>query len=181
MICPSQVSPSKDFFKQIDNMLQTALQFTSEHITDCLSREIRELGQRTADLETCTDNMELSYREHVEAIESLQEEKKMLLCHLEDSNNRLCCSNLRVWGMPEMITGLQSTTTALFQELMPLLPIERLEMDRVHRALSRQQPDGPPRDVIIKFQFYRTKDQLLSAAHNKESLNFQGHNYQIFL
>lgn len=70
--------------------------------------------------------------------------------------------------------------TALFQELQRAIPIDRLEMDRVHRALTPNKSDGPPHNIIAKFNFYRTKEQLLSAARNKETINFQGHNYQLF-
>lgn len=47
--------------------------------------------------------------------------------------------------------GLQFTVTALFQELMPSIPLEHLEFNRVHSALIRHQPDGPPHDLIMTF------------------------------
>lgn len=53
-------------------------------------------------------------------------------------------------------------------------------MDRAHRALTRRSKDGPPRDVIVKFHYYNTKEKILAAAREKEPLSFQGHDYQIF-
>ena len=53
-------------------------------------------------------------------------------------------------------------------------------MYRVHRALTPKKADGPPRDIIAKFNFYRTKEQILEAAREKSNLSFQSHNYQIF-
>ena len=47
-LSPSGMSQS-DFFSYMESMLQKALKATSD-ITNRLSREIRELGQRTADL-----------------------------------------------------------------------------------------------------------------------------------
>lgn len=103
----------------------------------------------------------------------------MLLSRLEDAENRSRRSNLRLRGIPETIDDLQFFTTALFQELAPSIPIEHLEFNRIHRALTRRQTDGPPRDIIIKLHFFRTKEQLLAAAHNN-SLQFQSHTYQLF-
>lgn len=51
---------------------------------------------------------------------------------------------------------------------------------RVHRALAPKGQDGPPRDIVAKFHFYRSKELLLNAARHKEVLHFQGHNYQLF-
>lgn len=61
----------------------------------------------------------------------------------------------------------------LFQELQPAIPVERIEMDRVHRALSPHKADGPPRNIIAKFHYYRTKEQLLAAARGKDTDPFK--------
>lgn len=74
----------------------------------------------------------------------------------------------------------QANITALFQELLPGTPIDRFEMDRVHRALAPRKINGPPRDIIAKLHFYRTKEQILTAARGRESLSFQGNTYQLF-
>lgn len=113
-------------------------------------------------------------------IKCLKEENLTLQNKLEDYENHARRSNLHIRGIPETITDLNSTITALFQELIPGIPLERLEMDRVHRALMPKKTDGHPRDIIAKFHFYRTKEQLLTAAREKEALTFQGHNYQLF-
>lgn len=39
---------------------------------------------------------------------------------------------------------------------------------------------APPRDVIIKFHFYRTKEWLLQAARDHQDLSFQGNPLQLF-
>lgn len=153
----------------METMLHKALKTTSDQITNNLTREIREIGQRTADLETRVDDMELTLQEQAHEHIALREENAMLLSRLEDAENRSRRSNLRLRGIPEAIDDLQSFTTALFQELEPSIPIERLEFDRIHRALTRRQADGPPRD-IVKLHFFRTKEQLLTAARNKNSL-----------
>lgn len=61
-----------------------------------------------------------------------------------------------------------------------LMDLERLEFDRIHRALTHCQAEGPPRDIIVKLHFFRTKEQILSAARHEDRLLFQGHTYQLF-
>lgn len=182
---PSQNSPhelvaSPVPLKQFERMLQRALKQTSEHITSSLTKEIREIGARTAALEIRVDEVEISAQNNMSEIENLKEENVILQSKLEDFENRDRRSNLRIRGIPESVIDLHSTMTALFQELQPALPIDRLEMDRVHRALMPRKTDGPPRDIIAKFHYYRTKEQLLAAARAKGNLTFQGHDYQLF-
>lgn len=75
---------------------------------------------------------------------------------------------------------LQGTATAFFQELAPEIPVDRLEFDRIHRSLAPKPTDGPPRDVIIKFHYYHTKEKLLQAAREQQTLSFQGNSLQLF-
>lgn len=116
-------------------MLTRALKQTSDHITDRLSHGIRELGQRITDLEQRTDELDV-------LIQALREENLTLQSHLKDFENRDRRSNLRIRGIPEVITDVQSTVTALFQKLAPSIPIKCLEMDRVHGALAPRQSDN---------------------------------------
>lgn len=106
-------------------------------------------------------------------MEALHEENSTLQIRLENFENRARRSNLHVRGIPETAVDLQSTITALFQELVPSMPIERMDMDRIHRSLPPCPEDGPPRDIVIKLHYFFIKEQLMAAFHNKESLTFQ--------
>lgn len=117
---------------------------------------------------------------HKQDLSDLKKELALALMRLEDFENRSHRGNLRLRGIPETVMDLTSTATALFQELVPAIPIDRLEFDRIHRTLGLKRQDGPPRDIIIKFTYYRTKETLLMAARNKSELCFQGHRYQLF-
>lgn len=66
------------------------------------------------------------------------------------------------------------------QELAPDIPVERLEFYHIHRSLSPKPSDDPPRDVIIKFHYYRTKEKLLQVARDQQNLSFQGNSLQLF-
>lgn len=90
-------------------------------------------------------------------------------------------SNLWIRGNSEAIKDLPSFTTALFHELSLSIPIDLLEFDRIHQALTRCQPDGPPHDIMVKLHFYCTKEQLLADACSSDMLQFQGNTYPNFL
>lgn len=130
--------------KQFEKMLNKALKKTSEQITTNLTKEIRELGQRTASLELKMEEIESTNQEFIAEIDLLKEENITLQNRLEDYENRARRSNLRFRGIPESVIDLQATITAICQELQPGIPLERLEMDRVHRALMPKKVDGPP-------------------------------------
>lgn len=171
---------NSDILSQFERVLQKALQNTSDTITEKLTREIREVGRRTSILEHKMEDINDITNTHTDELEALKEENFTLHTRLEDFENRARRSNLRLRGIPETIIDLQSTITALFQELAPSIPIERLEMDRIHRTLAPKKEDGPPRDIVIKLHYFRTKEQLMEAARNKDTLTFQGHRYQVF-
>lgn len=126
------------------------------------------------------EEIENTSQEYMSEIDSLKEENFTLQNKFEDYENRARRSNLRIRGIPESVLDLQSSITALCQELLPGIPLEHLEMDRVHRALLPKKTEGPPRDIIAKFHYYKTKEQLLISAREKSNLVFQGHNYQLF-
>lgn len=153
---------------QIEKMLQKALKLTSDHITEKLTKEIK------------IEDMETNIMTHENELDSFKNENLLLQTRLEDFKNRARRSNIRIRGIPESIIDLPSTITALFQDLTPSISIERLEIDRIHRALAPRKSEGPPRDIIVKFHFFRTKEQIIVAARSKETLIFQGHPYQIF-
>lgn len=51
-------------------MLQKALKQTSEHITSSFTKEIREIGVRTAALEIRVDELEISAQNNMSEIEN---------------------------------------------------------------------------------------------------------------
>ena len=166
--------------KQFERMLHKALKITSDQITASLTKEIREIGNRTEVLEPKLDETETYTQECMTELDMLKEENEILQNRQEDFENRDRRSNIRFRGIPEAVIDLQATALALCQELVPGIAVERLEMDRIHRALTPKRADGPPRDIIAKFHFYKTKEQIMEAAREKKNLSFQGYEYQIF-
>lgn len=158
--------------KPFERMLNKALKQTSEHITNSLTKEIREIGNRAAALELKMDEIENTAQDFMTESENIKEENSILQSRLEDYENRARRSNLRIRVIPESIITTIFSVTDLFQELQPAKPIERLEMERVHHALTSKKLDGPLVDIIAKFHYYHTKDQSLAAAQDKDTLTF---------
>lgn len=64
--------------KQFELMLQKALKQTSDHITDKLTREIIELGQRTTELEVRVDEIKNHSQHCLSQFVNLKEENLVL-------------------------------------------------------------------------------------------------------
>lgn len=130
-------------------MLQGELPAATSKLATNLTKEIQELGSRTNALENRMDAAVSVIDHHEQDLQDLHKELDAALLKLEDYKNRSQRGNLRLRSLPETIIDL----TATFQELVPAIPIERMEFDRIHRALGPRREEGPPRD-IIKFRYF---------------------------
>ncbi|XP_072262896.1 inactive serine/threonine-protein kinase PLK5 [Pyxicephalus adspersus] len=120
----------------------------SASVTEELCHDLREIGQSTASWEMRIDDATPILQSLDYDFEEAQNEITLPKEQLEDYENRAPRCNLWIWGLPENITDLQEYVTALFQELVPEIPPERLEMDRVQRTFGTRCQKGPPRDVV---------------------------------
>lgn len=156
---PLQPPPLRDAERLgcFKSMRQTELSAATTKLSTHLTKEIRELGSRTNDLEGKMDPAITVIENHEQDLSNLKKELTSTLLRLENFENRAHRGNLRLWGIPEIITDLTSTATTPFQELVPAIPIDHLEFDRIHQALGPKRQEGPPKDIIIKFTYYRTK------------------------
>lgn len=96
-------------------------------IKNNLLKEIREIGDPTSAIETQVDDTTTIFEAHEEDISFLREEVNELKLKLEDLENRSRRCNPWIRGLPEFITELSGTVTALLQKLAPNIPPERLE------------------------------------------------------
>lgn len=77
-------SSQPDLLRQFEQMLTKALKHTSETITGKLTREIRDVERRTAELEQRADDLVNLAGNHSEELESLHEENLTLQSRLGD-------------------------------------------------------------------------------------------------
>lgn len=81
---------------------------------------------------------------HEQDLSDIRKELEAAPLCMEDFENRARRGNLRLRGLPESIEDLTSTATALFQEMVPAILIDRLEFDWIHRALGPKRTEGTP-------------------------------------
>ncbi|KAM9299326.1 uncharacterized protein PAF06_016378 [Gastrophryne carolinensis] len=161
-------------------LLQQELAAAVTQLSTSFFSEIKDLGNRTSTLEDKMDDVVVALERRGSESAALKEDMASLQHKLEDLENRSRRVNIRIRGLPESIEDVPATVTALLQELIPSMPIDRLELDRAHRALGPKRSDGLPRDIVVKPTFYCTKETILMAAREKGDLCFQNHRYQIF-
>lgn len=101
----------------------------------------------------------------------------------EDLENRERCQNLHFRGIPETIgdNTLRQYLLGLFNTLAPKIADIDWRLDRAHRSLGPKPPSGArPRNVIVRFYYYDSKEALTLATRNKSSTEYKGAKIQIY-
>ena len=174
----------------LDQKLQALLQNLTNNIAKEVNKlahelrgEIDQLGERTDNLETKFDNMV----QYVHALEdenaTLKNAVTQLQIQQEDLENRERRQNLRIRGVPESISDkeIRPYLLALFIFLAPDVPDIDWRLDRAHRSLAPKPPQGAnPRDIIVRFHFYESKETLTSITRNRSRIEFKGTKIQLF-
>lgn len=146
----------------------------SNAITEFRS-DLTALGNRTDALESKTDDLYLSQHRLDAELTRLHKAMEVLKDHQEDEENRSRRNNLRIHNISESVFGsaLSSFLKDLFQEIIPNLTDGNCLCDRAHRAL-RAKPSlaQPPRDVIVRLHYFRSKDRILSATRDIPTISF---------
>ncbi|NP_001089569.1 uncharacterized protein LOC734625 [Xenopus laevis] len=174
---PSWESQNPDLMGQFKALLQHELAKTAADITNKITGQIHELGQRIDVMETKMDDVVTVLEAHEQDIVQLQKQLKEAHDKLEDTDNRSRRNNLRIRGIPESETDLQAVTHTILSTLLPDLPSE---CDRAHRALRPKSQEGPPRDIILRLHFHQTQVKALQAAGASQNLEYNAVKFQIY-
>uniref|UniRef100_A0A803JBI8 L1 transposable element RRM domain-containing protein n=1 Tax=Xenopus tropicalis TaxID=8364 RepID=A0A803JBI8_XENTR len=182
LLTPSQRSTGDEsaLLDKFKTMLQQKLATTAASITADISKQIQDLGHRTDVLEQKVDDITTVLDAHEQDIVDLQAQLRETMDKIEDSDNRSRRNNLRIRGLPETVTDLQAAVNDIFNALVPNLPKERLECDRIHRALRPLREGDPPRDIILRLHYHQTQVAILQASRQKNTLEHDGHQFQIY-
>ncbi|CAH2305918.1 Hypothetical predicted protein [Pelobates cultripes] len=101
---------------------------------------------------------------------------------IEDLNNRSRRNNIRVRGLPEIVTSyqIQATLTDLFKRILPEASAQDLMMDRAHSALCPLVLNqDTPRDVIVHMHRFPIKEQPVQRVRQNPP-TFEQRNIALF-
>lgn len=85
--------------------------------------------------------------------------------------------NFCIWSLPETVKNITSIIYSLMQSAVPNIDEIHIKIDCIHMALVFLKPDGPPRDVIIKPNFFRVKETLCQGTVDQEVEGFKIQNF----
>ncbi|CAH2320324.1 Hypothetical predicted protein [Pelobates cultripes] len=148
-----------------------------------LSKDIQELGKRTAHVEHRMGEYAEAHNDladHIQALEKQLTSAQLKLSDLEDRSRR---QNLRVRGIPESVTqaNIPEFLTGFFKSLIPDMPTDMILLDRAHRvAKLKFLPADAARDTLTHLHYYHVKEAILKAARNRTNLPQQYNQLQIY-
>lgn len=139
-------------------------QFTElkQEITTTKSR-VNEAEKRIA---TTEDRVQVTEEVVIELVKQ-HVQLKQQLCDLQGRSRR---KNIRIYGVPELAEGSSPSAVIhfvekLLRENLGIPPTKDLQIERAHRALGPRPPaHRKPRSMVVRFQSYRIKEEILQAA-----------------
>ncbi|XP_075042151.1 uncharacterized protein LOC142101645 [Mixophyes fleayi] len=176
---PENLLTPKDVIAIVTKTIQSELR----SIVSELRSEISELGSRTDVVENQLDVVSKHQQTTDTEIADLRAEFSTFKDQLEDLENRNRRNNIWIKNVPESISAeaLPDYLEGLFLQMLPDLSKESLNLDRAHRALRpKPNPDQPPRDIIIRFHFFKTKERIMASARNAQSISYSGSHLQLY-
>lgn len=177
---PAEYSGDPILLARFSALLDQGLEKATTCITSDLKREFQELGTRIGTLENTLDDTITRTNQNTDCIENIHKRLDDALNKIDDLENRSRRYNFRVRGIPESFTDTEAIVKELISYLIPDIPPHRMELDRVHRALTAPRPDGLPRDIIVKPHYYEVKERVMAKAREIADLHLREHSIQIF-
>uniref|UniRef100_A0AAQ6AQA3 L1 transposable element RRM domain-containing protein n=1 Tax=Amphiprion ocellaris TaxID=80972 RepID=A0AAQ6AQA3_AMPOC len=143
-----------------------------------LKHEITKTNSRVDEVEKRIITTEDRVQMTEEVLTELVKQHVQLKQQLSDLQGRSRRKNIRIYGVPEQAEGSSPSTFLTFvekllRENLGIPPHKDLQIERAHRAFGPRPPaHGKPRSIVVRFQSYRTKDEILQAAWQKKGLMF---------
>ncbi|OCT78024.1 hypothetical protein XELAEV_18029121mg [Xenopus laevis] len=148
------------FKDEIQNDIRNSLTEVKTELT-AVDHRVQQLEQTQDSIQESTANMEILIQDLQTLVRDLQD------AH-EDLENRTRLNNLRLRYIPESV-HIDTFLPKFFKALTPGTEDKFLLLDRAHRALrARPKPNMPPRDVIVRFHYYQTKETILRASRTAQ-------------
>ncbi|CAH2220456.1 Hypothetical predicted protein [Pelobates cultripes] len=150
-----------------DTILQSIVEvkgFLVAEITRTAAEVKAAIGTRTTIVEQRMARMVKAHNSNTAFTNALQIRITDLELEIEDISNRARRNNLRIRELPETVSNedLEMELVSCFRQGLPNIPEHMWCIDKAHRALRAKGPNNsPPRDVIIKWHYYKTKEAIL--------------------
>lgn len=125
-----------------------------------LERKLTEAETRIAEAEKLNAAMN-------DALTKVMENYKSIQRKMTDLEGRSRRNNIRLYGVPEGVEGesMPQFVEDLLKKALSLPQDMRLRIQRAHRALmGKPGQNAPPRSIIINFQEYICKEDILKRA-----------------
>lgn len=88
---------------------------------------------------------------------------------------------IRGWQEGGQNADLKQELVQWWAGQFPQITIETTDIERAYRAMRKRPPPGkPPRDIIVSFESYAKKTQILKELQYKENLTYQGQPVTVF-
>lgn len=151
--------------------------------------QVEEVAKRLGEVERSVAGREPWDTGVKDALIQLLNNQKSLQAKVADLEGRSRRNNIRIYGIPEKAEGtsmLRYVENMIQSELGDTTGLRQgqsLGIERAHRALASQPPDGaPPRSTVVRFLQFTVKEKILQAAWKKsiyvqESRVFFDHDY----
>lgn len=144
-----------------------------------IQEEIKKTNNRVEEAERRITESEDRLQTIEGATLELLELQKQCADRLKDQESRARRDNIRIHGIKEQAengaTSMIVFIESLLKEKLELPTSLELNIERAHRALAaKPQSNAPPRSIVVKFQSYRMKEEIVKAAWQKKGFEFEG-------
>ncbi|KAJ1105428.1 hypothetical protein NDU88_002834 [Pleurodeles waltl] len=144
-----------------------------------IKKELGDMGQRMDSLEVSGDERQEELNTHCRELLELRDENEDLLYRLEDFENRLGHSNIRIRGAPLQEDAGKLDEYILWQ-ITPVLKDETIALDCTHIGGRPARTPGTPQDILTCLHSYRQKYLIMEAVRDKSTITFEGAKLSIF-
>uniref|UniRef100_H3A3J7 L1 transposable element RRM domain-containing protein n=1 Tax=Latimeria chalumnae TaxID=7897 RepID=H3A3J7_LATCH len=132
--------------------------------------QINELEEELTAHDTKTQQLEIKISANVAKLDNLE--------------NRSCRNNVHIIGFPEGVKNWNPITflSSVLPAILGLPANLPLDIEKAHHSLGLHLNLGQrPRAFIAKFLRFPTKEKLLRAARDRQTVEWQGHRISVFL
>jgi len=163
-----------DFSIRLDGIL-TAIEETKKELVDCT--------ERVTEVEIRLSTAEDEQTKLKKTVQTLERRNKTLEDKVIDMETKSRLSNLRLVNLPEgaEVPDPCSFLESWLPEVLDLAPLQSpIVLERAHRVGPRRDTEQPPRTLIMKFQNYKQKILVMTAAKTKKDVLYKNKHVQFY-